>query len=68
MTEKVKTNTKVTLLAIVMAVVGYLSGTVVPGIGGNATNVARLEERIINLQEDVSDIKTLIYTLHPPKE
>jgi hypothetical protein len=68
MTEKVKTNGKMGVLALVMAILGYLGGTVLPGIGGNTTNVARLEERIINLQEDVSEVKQLIYTLHPPKE
>ena len=68
MTEKVKSNAKVSLLAIVMAIIGYLGGTVLPEIGGNTTTVARLEERIINLQEDVTEVKNLIYTLHPPKE
>jgi hypothetical protein len=68
MTEKQKANGKISVLALLMMVLGWLAGTVLPEITGNKTSAARLEERVIFIQEDVKEIKDLINKLHPPKE
>jgi hypothetical protein len=68
MTDKTKANGKITMGALLVASLSFTAGTLLPWITGNTTNVARLEERVISVQEDVREVKDLINKLHPPKE
>lgn len=68
MTQMKMSKGNITVVAVLAATISFTVSTLLPWITGNTTNVARLEERIIYIQMDVTEIKDLMHEIHPPKE